>query len=342
MTVQSLIGIIPQFHAANIPNVLAGQMPEVVCRGDLAAITLPAVGQSRLSSAKRRLTARLSQLQVSLETLARTGPILAAALDQHFETRSQVEQFLDGNAQALHTAMQRHGDQWQFQIEINWKPEEALAMLASRRAIQPDSEDPKALADAMQRAMKTERQRLASAMATILHPAATELAMLPTQGETEVARYLALIDSDGEAALDQAVEAVDALAPDFAPNLFQIRYLGPLPATSFACVARTMATDDDLARAAKTIGMVDHSADAAQIKSAFREYCKLAHPDGGPADPSSTQNKDIDLQAAKQARDLLMCAAAMRATRPMSDQPAILPLLDLRRDENLQTIIEAA
>lgn len=334
MTIRTLIGIVPAAIVSQLPTKLVDQKPRITIVDDLAAITLPAVGQSRLSSARRSLTARLRQLQVGLETLARTGPVLGAALDEHFKDDAEIYSFVQSNTAGLTEAMANFGSRWQFQIEIDWAPEAALKALAAKGAIDAAGKTGQALADAMQEALAEERAQLTRKMSDILTPAAAKLASLPVLEDKDVARFLVLTDSAGEAALDAAVNAVDGLAPD----LFQIRYLGPLPAISFACVARNVATAASLATAAGTIGLGSITADTQEIQSAFRSHCKAMHPDT----EASSGDTEADMQAAKQARDLLICAAKMRAAMGEQAPKEALQLLDLRRDANLQMIAEAA
>ena len=314
-----LIGIMPAAQKTSVRGGLTDCI--IVDAAGWAAVLQKPVKGIALSK-RKSLTNRLMQLQTGLETLARQTPILPAHFGTLFGSSEEVEAFLIANSSAIGDAFDDYGNTWQFQIEVRWKPEEALATLSSCQ-LQTMPQDPKSIADTLASALETERQRLTDQMEAILQPNCMQLASLPVLDETEVARFVALIDRSNETSLDAAVEAVDALASD----LFTIRYLGPLPACSFASISCEQVSLEALTDAERILA-ISPGANATTIQKAFRNKVRQEHPDAKPG----LRTESADMSTTRQARDLLLKAGEMRTALNHSNYETNLPALKVHRD----------
>ncbi|MGL4241043.1 MAG: GvpL/GvpF family gas vesicle protein, partial [Beijerinckiaceae bacterium] len=177
--------------------------------------------------------------------------------------------------------------------------------------------DRQALGAALQAMMEAERARLATEFRARLAIVSVDVAGLPLADERAVLNAAVLIDRDKESELDRAVEAIDATLPD----VFAIRYLGPLPAVSFASIFIGQQDAGALKLSLGRLG-VDERMSGEQIATAYRAAVRAVHPDVAGAQASADATADL----AKAYAVAIRAAAAPRTAK------GVPLLLDIRRE----------
>jgi DnaJ-domain-containing protein 1 len=264
----------------------------------------------------------LLAFQKLLEGVSADAALLPAAYGSALLESDQALALLTTHAAALHDELTAYGALVQFQVEVRWDPVKAMAALrADGRMAGLDlslaNRDRAAFGAALQALMEAERINLGSRFHDLLTSAAREIIRLPMADETMLLNAAALIDRFEETMLDRAVEAIDAAMPE----ALSIRYLGPLPAVSFAniTIVEPDAAALKQARAALGVSATD-PADA--VKSAFRLAIKRAHPDAA----STIETADVAAGLAKAH------ALALRAALAPRNAKGLPLLLDIRRE----------
>ena len=329
----SLIGFISPESAAKLEarSLVLGADKKAICVAflDMVAVLTEPPSISFFASAKQKLTLELAHFQTSLEILVQLGPVVPAVFGTKFNALTDAFGFLAGNIEKLRALMLEFGMMRQFQIDISWDAKLALTAFSREPVFAESIANTKksgaaALGKLIQSGMELYRGQIAKRAKLMLRDAASEIIDLPIVSTEMVASFVVLIQHDKEAALDAAVEAVDALMP----GLFKISFRGPLPACSFASVGFHSVEKPEFTKAATLLG-VEHDASRAEITDAFRAFMKVNHPDiGGDAALA---------EAGKEARDLLMSVAVFKdALGPKlgSAQKKNL-ILTLRRDGDI-------
>ncbi|MEO1747301.1 MAG: GvpL/GvpF family gas vesicle protein [Pseudomonadota bacterium] len=263
---------------------------------DLTAVTVPVKKYGFFASKRDVLSGEISQLQTSMEALQDFGPLIGAQHGTDFVDEIEALGFLAGNHAELSELMQSAGDFRQFQIDVTWKPAEALMAYGNHEAIQhalkvsPDAPNG-GRAIALTSAMDEIKANLKTSVGKLLATATPHLIEQPTLEAEAVASFIVAIKPHQEPTLDRAVEAIDASAPD----LYHISYRGPLPAVSFACLSVAKPDQKELDKARKLLGLGKAFA-AAEVEEAFKAFIKRNHPDvGGDAHLAELGKKSRDL-----------------------------------------------
>jgi hypothetical protein len=264
----------------------------------------------------------LLAFQKLLEGISADAPLLPAAYGSALLELDQALALLTTHAAALTGELTTYGPSVQFQVEVRWDPIKAMAALrADGRMAALDlslaSRDRAAFGAVLQALMEAERIALGSRFITMLTGASREVIRLPMADETMLLNAAVLIERAGETALDATVEAIDAAMPE----CLSIRYLGPLPAVSFAniTIVEPDATLLKQARASLGVSATD-SVDA--VKSAYRLAIKRVHPDLGHEAAMSDATAEL-------AKAHALAVKAATAPRTAKGQPL---LLDIRRE----------
>jgi hypothetical protein len=319
MSTHRLIGITDSAGAAALAGTAALVLVEAA---GLTAILTPASKPlAAWLQTRRQEMAELLEFQRLLEALAAKAALLPAAYGSALVTTDEAAALLIDSASQLSESLAAHGALRQFQIEVRWDPAKAMAAFkADGRLAGLDvalaGRDRKAFGAALQALMEAERLRLGSAFAQVLAGAARDVVRLPLADETMLLNAAALIAPEGEPKLDAAVEAIDGALP----NVLSIRYLGPLPAVSFATITVTQPETRKLDAARRTLD-VTHAASPDDIRARYRLAIKRAHPD-------TTPGGDTDATA----RLASAYALALRAAMAPLDGKGRPLLLDIRRE----------
>jgi hypothetical protein len=319
MSTHRLVGITDAVGAAALAGMPALAFVEA---GGLTAMLAPA---SRPLAAwlqtRRQEMAGLLDFQRLVETLAAKASILPAAYGSALVTPDDARLLLSTNGPALGENLAAYGALRQFQIEVRWDPSKAMtALKADGRMAGLDvalaGRDRKAFGEALQALMEAERARLGAAFAQIIAGAARDVVRLPLADETMLLNAAALISPEAEAVLDAAVGTIDGTLPD----ALKIRYLGPLPAVSFATITITQPESRQLDAARRALD-VAAGASAEDIRARYRVAIKRAHPDA-----AGTGDADA---AARLASAYALALKAANAPRDAKGRPL---LLDIRRE----------
>jgi hypothetical protein len=319
MSSHRLIGVATRDDAPrllSLPAFAAARIESVEALG-MAALLLPDAAP-RLPWLKTRKAEMggLLAFQKLLEATVGVAPLLPAAFGSERIDPFQALALLTAHARAISEALAETGGHVQFQIEVSWNPQTALGRLKADGAFDSlRTVDRRALGLAVQTRMEAERSVLGDRFFGLLSGAGRDTLRLPLAGEKMLLNAAVLIDRAGEPALDAAVTAIDAALPDLS-----VRYLGPLPAVSFASIAILSPSEGSLARARVVLGVAADAAPDA-IKRAYREAMRIAHPDHGGSDHG-------EAAAALSAAHALAARAAV-APRSATGRPL---LLDIRRE----------
>jgi hypothetical protein len=248
--------------------------------------------------------------------------VLPAAYGSALMTPDEARALLAAHADELRESFETYGSLVQFQVEARWNPEKAMSRfkqdgLFSGLDVALAGRDRRTFGSAVQALMEAERQRLALSFADMLRSSSRDVVRLPLADENMVLNAAALISREEESVLDRAVEAIDATLPD----ALSIRYLGPLPAVSFATITVVEPEKARLADARAVLGVTSAS-NAEEIKERYRFAIRKAHPDGRDAAAAT------DAAAALSRAHALALRAAL-APRNARGQPL---LLDVRRE----------
>jgi DnaJ-domain-containing protein 1 len=326
MSSYRLVGVTRPADAKRLLNASsASRFAEltVVEAHGLAAVLTPARKPlaAWLQTRKAEMNGLLA-FQKLLEAISADAPILPAAYGSALIETDQALALLTAHVGPLKDELEAYGSLVQFQIEVRWDPIKAMAVLKSDGRLAGldfalANRDRAVFGSALQALMEAERHRLGSGFQAQLAAVARDTVRLPHADEAMLLNVAALIARIDEPALDKAVEAIDASMPD----VLSIRYVGPLPAVSFANITIIEPEQGQLRKAHAILGTSgDASIDA--VKQAFRLAMRQAHPDADGAQASSDA-------AANLAKAHALAIKAALAPRTAKGSPL---LLDIRRE----------
>lgn len=342
---------------ADLVMTAMGDPSLVVARsGDLAAIAAPAQ-RLRLSgpAAKRALGAHLAKRQRLLEAAHAAAPILPGAprvseARGPFADRAALERFLAANADLLRGALSEAGDREQHQVVVDLPDSEAMNRIKTGPAWGAISEaaiagDTVTMVQRLSAAAAALRRELAETTTARLEALAVDTARLPLGDETTAVNLVVLTPRGGGAAIEAALEAVDA---DWNERL-KIQLIGPGPATSFASVMVEPCDRRQVAAAEAALGVsltdaggdvsgaTDPSTapkggdrDGAAVADAFRAAMKTAHPDIAGAEGAARTKTLVEANALM--RRVTAARASLRAAGQAVDARGKLLLARLYRE----------
>lgn len=260
-------------RAVDAAGKLDGHKVRVVEAFGLAAVLAPARLSSTLPPMGRKaIVKRLTRAQKRLEAMLPLGPVLAVRGDTWLRDEPHVLGLLASHQDTIREAVTVFGPKVQFQITIRW----------------PDADE----------AGDTLKDSLTDRFAAMLQEASDDTLRLPVDDAQTVLNMAVMIDRAGEAALDAAVEAVDAaMAGELA-----IKYLGPLPALSFAALTLHQPKQDAVTDARMLIG-VEAGVSREDLRARYLDLMRQAHPDS--AETTDKNDADERLTAIKTAYTLL-------------------------------------
>ncbi|MGL4636224.1 MAG: GvpL/GvpF family gas vesicle protein [Beijerinckiaceae bacterium] len=327
MTTYRLVGISRPEYAATVlalPVVAKAGVVAVETLG-FAALLLPFKKPLAAWMQTRKAEMQgLLDFQKLLEAISSVAPVLPAAYGSTLVTQEQAMALVTGHNSAIAEALDTFGALVQFQIEVRWNMATAIQVLKQENRLDGvdlalANTDRKRFGEALQARMELERQQLSATFLDLLQTAGRDVVRLPTSDETMVLNAAVLVSKADCAALDQAVEQIDSRMADLS-----IRYLGPLPAVSFANITVTQPESGLLAKAHLTLG-TQASASADEIKQAYKHAIRQVHPDAQTAAAST----DVTAELSK-AQSLVLRAAG--APRDAKGAPL---LLDIRREGDI-------
>ena len=248
--------------AGDVPGALPDRL-SMVRAGGLTAVFAPAAlwaGTGR----KARLRAAVRR-QEQLEALMPFGTVIPLLPGTRI-TPGAAAAMLAANAPFFDRLAARLDGLAQFQVTVAWPEARALDHFRSGTG-------PFAAAASVADLARD----LAGMIRAALSGVAGEMTELPVSGDVFFNAAL-LVPSSGVAALDRALERIDALWPDG----FRIRQVGPSPAVSFASVTLKRIPAGGIAAAHALFGLPP-SASAEEIRDRRRVLLKAAAPEAREA-----------------------------------------------------------
>ena len=213
MTRMELVAILP---GAGPPEGHAGC--RIVEAGNHAAV-LRAAPLLRPVGRRAALAAAADQARL-LEGLMAFGTVLPVLPGQRLR-EAEVPDLLAANRPTLERLAQRLVGRVQYQVTVRWAADRALARFSRSVETGPAEAATADLACDLRGRIEAELDVLGA-----------EILALPVAGEV-IANHALLVDRAAEAALDAAIERIDAIWSEG----FAIRVVGPYPAVSFASLA---------------------------------------------------------------------------------------------------------
>jgi hypothetical protein len=220
----------------------------------------------------------LVRMQRILEAILPHGPLLAARPGTRADDERALRSLLITEHDRLVEALRLFGQDVQFQVTVLWDSGAVLTRAASDPDLRSDvAAAARGSADAsarMRAHVRALRDGLQTRLQDLIAPAVQGVVMLPLDGEDMVANMTVRIRRDGEAALEAALQPLDALLPGNS----RIKLVGPLPALSFAAVHIEHADRDNIAEARRLLG-VSANATLAELRASYYRVAQDHHPD---------------------------------------------------------------
>lgn len=254
-------------QSAGAARALPDGLTEIAQDG-LAAILAP-TRRPRWPS-RRTLLVAAAERQARLEALMPRGTVLPSLPETRIAP-AEVPTMLSANAPLLRRQLDALADRVQYQVTVGWDAAVAAATFGASDTLAPE---------------------LTARIEGLLTPVAEEIQPLPVDDKT-LTNHVLLIRADRDAALDAAVEAVDALWTEG----LRIRQLGPAPAVSFASLGLVRLGPRAIAQALARLGL-DVLPDPETLRRARHAALKAADPE---ARPQVVRSAEI-LAAAARAR----------------------------------------
>jgi hypothetical protein len=326
-----LIAITAEDTAARIASIgmIAGERVMAVSALGLSAILVQRKRPFlQLALSKKAELEGLVQNQRLLEGLLGFGPLLAAPQAPQIESEADALGLIAAHAKRLRDGLAEFGSHLQFQISVKLDPAKALA------ALKQDPEIKAALAGgglALRDVMVARRDAMAEEASRLLKTGCLDSLSLPGEGEDMLVNMVVMIARDGEPALDAAVNAIDAMMSD----ALSIRYVGPLPALSFAAINIEEPNEREVTAALKRFGLTGLGTPQ-DTRAAYIATMRRDHPD--------LQESATDSSGHASAYQLLMRLAEAEQELRQSGATGTRRkrLLDLKRDGDAKSLKRAA
>jgi hypothetical protein len=244
--------------------------------------------------------------------LAQGGTLLKERLDE-FAGRQQLEIVVTWELD-------------QVFVEIGAEPDIVLArqaIMASGNGI-GDNATRLEFGQKVKTALERRRAAAAKKIREGLSSIALDIAVNAVMDDRMVANFAVLLGKKDGAALDGALEALDA---DFKGSL-RFRCVGPLPPTSFATVEVAFPSRQAIEQARQTLN-IGGAADKHEIVSAFRQLARENHPDLGAAEEQGAER----ISQLSGAYRLLMAQAKLQGLDGDIDDDAPAVIIDVVRKE---------
>jgi hypothetical protein len=297
---------------------IAGERVTVIAALGLGAVLLPArKAILNFAMTKKAQLEGMLQDQRSLEALQNFGPLLPAVQGVRIVNALEALGLIAAHADGLRRGLAEYGAARQFQITIGFNDSAAIAALKDEPSIRAAAaQGPEALRDEIM----ARRAAIVAEAHSLLAKASIDRIDLPLGGEGTVLNLALLVGPGGEAALDEAVNAIDALLS----AALSIKFVGPLPAVSFAAVTIEKPDRRAIQTALKSLGL-KAVLPPQDLRAAWLAKMRQSHPDlmGGGAENGQETASYRLLARLSEAENALRRSGAA-ASSPL--------LLELRRD----------
>ncbi|MDQ0346115.1 GvpL/GvpF family gas vesicle protein [Ancylobacter vacuolatus] len=252
-----------------------------IAAGSLAAVVGAAPDGGLKGRERSALLPWLLASQKVMERLLASAPVLPVALGTVVEDEGRVRHMLDAGAAVLGQGFQAVGEGIEMNLSVLWHLDTVVARLLPgvapelRHAAAGDDEiERQALGVVLAGLVAAERRRVRARVVEELQAVTRDFAISEPTEPGGVANLALLIDRTADAALEAALEALDA---EFDGTL-TFRLVGPLPPYSFASVQVHLAPAAKVCGARIALG-VEPGASAETVKAAYRRAARETHPD---------------------------------------------------------------
>ena len=240
-----LIAILPDAGAP----ALGPEMTLVSALGFSAVMTSKPRQVITLPQSRKQVLQAAATRQAQLERLMPFGPVLPVRPGNTTDPDT-IAATLRANLPLLHDLTDWLGGLWQYQLTVNWPPDEALRHFHDTPELAPVFGTSPVQAPVLSRAVTDLSNRLRQQMRQILDPVLSDVIAQPVTPEV-LLNLAVLIPHTAEAELDVALRQIDAIWSEG----FTIRQIGPSPATSFALLDLCPVDRQSLADAHQVLGM---------------------------------------------------------------------------------------
>ncbi|MEO0820320.1 MAG: GvpL/GvpF family gas vesicle protein [Pseudomonadota bacterium] len=301
---------------------------QTIAEGALVALAFPALNDRNPFTARRSRLGRLVETRRVLEALQVRCPVLPGHATACVAPAESVEVLLRSEGRRLEDRLAALRGASEFQVAVDWDPKAALGAMAGEPALQAAMEAASSgrqgRASAIADHAEARREALRHASVGALSEVAVDLIERAVAGPAAVAAASILIEGDGQARLDAALEQIDGMLPD----VLTVRCVGPLPAVSFSAIAISLVPRAEAEAMRLRFGLRDMADVGARLRSS-KTAAKLAAAAGDTAGSARLM---------AEARRAERLAHALQAAGTESDAP--VPLLDIVRDDRAQSSAE--
>lgn len=264
-TASDLLALLPGDHA-KVPLPDAQMVPAAGYTAILGATAgrvriLPQSRHQALSSAAARMAILESAMPLGTVLPVQPGTVMSPA---------DVARCVIANRPLLDDLTNQLAGQVQFQVTVRWCADKVLSHFRDSPELRQIFAAGRSDAQTLQKAVGALANRLSQDIAAQICAPATDSLRLPP-AEDHLVNIVLRLPHDAQQALDQALEAVDAIWPEG----LHIRQIGPAPAASFASLSMTTISQQDIAAAHAQLGLGSCASESA-IRTARAERLRQA------------------------------------------------------------------
>ncbi len=216
------------------------------------------------------------------------GGVLPLRFGLVAKDRDGVVEVLGRTCLQLKTVLKRLRGSVELVVQASWDLPKILRQIRDE-GVAPAGSDPVEVGRALFEAAETRKRGFSEAIHAALAPLAQASAEGPRRDDSMIVNASYLVEREKEALFD---EAVDALANRFEEPL-TFRYMGPLPAYSFADIELTQGNFAVVDRARRALQLEEKSSPE-EIRAAYRRLMLEWHPDRNPDRPEAeTRSREL-------------------------------------------------
>lgn len=258
---------------------------ELVPQGPFVAVARSTTEASFAGRGRQDLARLLLSHQQTIESIMEVAPVLPVRFATVAPDRESVERCLSNGAAEFAEALERLAGTTQFEILVTWDLDRVFADIAGSSEVarlkselvvngQLDQAASVKLGAAVKGLLDQRRGEVSRELSGALRAIAIDASENTLMDDRMVLNLALLIDGDRAGALDRCLEGLDA-AYDSKLNF---RCVGPLPPHSFATVEVSFLDAGKISWACDVLEL-DDVADAEDVRAAYRQRAKQAHPD---------------------------------------------------------------
>lgn len=286
--------------------------------------------------------------QQVIEAVMQEFPILPMKFGTVLPDESWVCRLLAQEAGLFHRMLEAFADREQMEVVVLWDVqevfqeigcEEPIVQLKAQVAGQPagpTTAQQVAIGKLVHASLERRRAELRERLVPPLREVALDVVANPPMDDSMVANLALLVDQAGKGALDEQLDALDAMFD----GRLTFRCVGPLPPYSFATVEVQVPAFEDVDEARRRLGLGE-TATPGEIKRAYRRLAGRLHPDHNPDDPTSEARMAEVTEAYQFLSIYAEAVQGSRGASSFSSISASQPLCSFSREAVEQTLLVA-